>query len=303
MSWKKLGLVYAPSGRKSWARTYATIPTAEVLNQEVIRVYFAALDENRLGRIGYVDLDANSPQRIISESPDPILDIGPVGTFDDSGVNPSCIVNANGRKYLYYIGWQRCERIPYMLFAGVAISTDGIHFEKWSPCPVLDRTRAEPFLRSATSVLVEDGIFKAWYVSATDWIVVRETAYPRYIIRCATSQDGLHWSGEGAVCIRLENPDEFGLGRPWVIKEGGVYKMWYSIRSISQPYRLGYAESEDGVSWIRRDELVGLERSAEGWDSEMICYPCVIDIGPNRYMFYNGNRHGLTGFGCAVFRP
>lgn len=300
MTWTKLGLVYAPSGQQSWARSYAAIPTADVLNEEVIRVYFAALDENRFGRIGYVDLDAARPQRIISESKDPVLDLGPIGTFDDSGVNPSCIVNLNGRKYLYYIGWQRCERVPYMLFAGVATSGDGIHFEKASVCPVLDRTPAEPFLRSATSVLAEEGVFKAWYVSAFDWIVVRDAQYPRYVIRYATSPDGFQWSDNGPVCIALDNPDEFGLGRPWVVREPNGYKMWYSIRSKSEPYRLGYAESEDGVLWTRRDSVVGLERSQSGWDSEMICYPCVVNANGRTYMFYNGNRHGSTGFGCAI---
>jgi hypothetical protein len=32
----------------------------------------------------------------------------------------------------------------------------------------------------------------------------------------------------------------------------------------------------------------------------MICFPCVVDVRGRRYMFYNGNRHGATGFGYAV---
>jgi hypothetical protein len=31
----------------------------------------------------------------------------------------------------------------------------------------------------------------------------------------------------------------------------------------------------------------------------MICYPYVVDAGGHRYLFFNGNRHGLTGFGVA----
>jgi hypothetical protein len=298
--WRKLGLVYAPSGEKTWARSYATIPTAHVVGEDIIRVFFAALDEQRFGRIGYVDLDADSPTRIISESREPVLDLGPAGAFDDSGVNPSCIVDVNGRKFLYYIGWQRAERVPYLLFAGLAVSTDGVHFERASSCPVLDRTPEEPFLRSATSVLCEEGIFKAWYVSALEWIVVRDVPYPRYVIRYATSPDGIVWTSNNAICIDFQNEDEFGFGRPWVVKENDVYAMWFSVRSKSAPYRLGYAESADGIHWSRRDDLVGLERSPSGWDSEMICYSCVITVKGRKYMFYNGNRHGSTGFGCAV---
>ena len=48
------------------------------------------------------------------------------------------------------------------------------------------------------------------------------------------------------------------------------------------------------------DELVELDISPNGWDSEMICYPYVFDHGSNRYMLYNGNGYGKTGFGLAV---
>jgi hypothetical protein len=79
-----------------------------------------------------------------------------------------------------------------------------------------------------------------------------------------------------------------------------MYRMWYSIRSRVEPYRIGYAESADGIVWQRRDAEAGIARSETGWDSEMVCYPCVVDAGDRRYLFYNGNRHGSTGFGCAV---
>jgi hypothetical protein len=32
----------------------------------------------------------------------------------------------------------------------------------------------------------------------------------------------------------------------------------------------------------------------------MVCYPFVIDAAGKRYLFYNGNRHGATGFGYAI---
>jgi predicted GH43/DUF377 family glycosyl hydrolase len=300
MKWHKGGLIYAPSGDLWWARSYATIPTAEVIDNHVIRVYFASLDEKRNGRIGYVDVDANDPGRILSETKEPVLELGQPGTFDDSGVNPSSVLNMAGEKYLYYIGWQRCEKVPYMLFAGLASSRDGgLSFKRIQPIPVLDRTSKEPFLRSATTIIVEAGVFKCWYVSGLGWITVNGSQYPTYIIRYAESHEGVYWRESDHVCIDLRD-DEFGFGRPWVIKDFDVYKMWFSIRSRSSPYKIGYAESQDGIDWVRKDAEVGIQRSERGWDSEMICYPCVIDVNGKRYMFYNGNRHGATGFGYAV---
>lgn len=304
MKWKKLGLIYVPDGTRWWARSYATLPTADLLNDGNIRVYFASLDENRFGRIGYIDLDANDPQRILYETKEPILDLGDLGTFDDSGVNPSCVLNVAGKKYLYYVGWQRCARVPYMLFAGLAIGNDdGTPFVRALRTPVLDRTDEEPFLRSAAAIIFESGVFKAWYVSGLRWTYVNGDQYPCYVIKYADSTDGLNWSCYPHVCINFENQDEFGFGRPWVVKEHSLYRMWYSIRSKTAPYRIGYAESSNGLTWERRDEEAGIYRSEDGWDSQMICYPCVVDVKGRRLMFYNGNRHGLTGFGCAVLEP
>jgi hypothetical protein len=94
--------------------------------------------------------------------------------------------------------------------------------------------------------------------------------------------------------------DEFGFGRPYVIHEDGRYRMWYSSRTVSKGYRIGYAESDDGLAWTRRDELAGIDVSASGWDAEMACYPYVQRTPFGRYMFYNGNNYGESGFGVAV---
>jgi predicted GH43/DUF377 family glycosyl hydrolase len=300
MKWQKRGLIYAPSGKLGWAKSYATLPTVDVIDDQIIRVYFASLDENRYGRIGYVDLDTDDPQRILFETQEPILDLGELGTFDDSGVNPSCVVNVAGKKYLYYIGWQRCERVPYMLFSGLAISEDsGQRFKKYARTAVLDRADSEPFSRSAPCVRIENGLWKVWYWSCVGWSSEGEGIHYNNVIRYATSADGICWLSDPHICV-MTVMDEYSIGRPWVIKEHDTYKMWYSIRSRSRPYRIGYAESEDGLNWIRKDNETGIEASTQGWDSEMICYPCVADVKSQRYMFYNGNRHGSTGFGYAV---
>jgi predicted GH43/DUF377 family glycosyl hydrolase len=298
MKWQKHGLIYVPNGKWWWAKSHGYLPTATIVNNECIRVYYTALDENQYGRIGYLDLAIDNPSRIVHMESEPILGLGELGTFDDSGVNASCVINWNDAEYLYYVGWQRSERIPYLLFCGLAIG-DGKTFQRYARVPILDRSSQEPYTRSASTVIVENNALRMWYVSALSWITIEEKLYPTYVIRHAKSDDGIHWSSQGDVCIDFMSDDEFGFGRPWVIKDGSLYKIWYSIRSKTQPYRLGYAESADGLTWERKDDKVGLIRSDSGWDSEMICFPCVIDVLGKRYMFYNGNRHGATGFGYA----
>lgn len=302
MKWHKLGLIYTPRGDRWWARNfYAFNPTAEVAG-DTLRVYFASLDEHNYGRVGYVELDRDNPQKVLFVSPEPVLDVGALGAFDDCGVTPACIANVGGRECLYYIGWQRCERVPYMLFSGVAIRENQSEtFERYSRVPVFDRTVNEPFSRSAPCVLAEPGGFRAWYWSCERWTVEGGWVHYNNVIRHAVSTDGFNWTSTGHICITPRGPDEYSIGRPWIVREEDLYRMWYSVRSRAGiSYRIGYAESTDGFVWERKDEDVGIAPSLEGWDSEMICHACVVDVGGRRYMFYNGNRHGRYGFGCAV---
>ncbi len=83
--------------------------------------------------------------------------------------------------------------------------------------------------------------------------------------------------------------------------------MWYSVRNGSdyrknteKSYRIGYAESVDGIKWIRKDKDVGIDVSEEGWDIEMLAYPNVYRHKNKLFMLYNGNGFGQSGFGYAV---
>lgn len=304
MIWKKLGLVYCPDGHREWARSHAYIPTTMMLNQDRIRVYAAFLDRAKVGRIGYVDIDAREPLRVLKVSSEPVLDVGEPGAFDDNGVTPITILQHQDKLWLYYVGWQRGVKIPYFLFTGLAVSKDGGEsFERYSQVPVLERSNEEPFVRSAAHVHWHNGRWRMWYVAGDGWIRVQGKHVPTYDIRTLESDDGTTWGRKGAVSLYTAGDDEFGLGRPFVIEEAGLYKMWYSIRTFSKGYRLGYAESHDGRSWIRKDGAVGIDVSEGGWDSQMICFACVQKTRHGTYMFYNGNQYGESGFGVAIGVP
>ena len=129
---------------------------------------------------------------------------------------------------------------------------------------------------------------------------------PYYTIKYADSSDGIHWRRNGEVCIKLNAARE-AVTSPTVLKEDGIYKMWYSFRIGSNyridpnhSYRIGYAESYDGIAWTRMDDAAGIACSNTGWDSNMIEYPYVYQNENNKYMFYNGNGFGQSGFGYAV---
>jgi hypothetical protein len=102
------------------------------------------------------------------------------------------------------------------------------------------------------------------------------------------------------VCIDFKK-EEYAIARPVVYKERDIYKMWYCYRGGLDTYKAGYAESKDGIKWIRKDNETGIDVSESGWDAHMICYPCVFAHKGEKYMLYNGGKnYGDTGCGLAV---
>jgi len=136
-----------------------------------------------------------------------------------------------------------------------------------------------------------------WYVSGTGWENGPEPRH-RYHLKYAESDDGVRWRRDGTVCIDYRDESEYAIARPCVLRDGERYRMWFSSRGDA--YRLGYAESADGLEWERLDDQAGIEPSGSGWDSEMVEYPWVFDHGGERHMLYNGNGYGATGVGHAV---
>jgi hypothetical protein len=130
--------------------------------------------------------------------------------------------------------------------------------------------------------------------------VVDGKPLPVYNMRYLESADGIEWGPEGEVCLDFDLEDEHAFGRPWVWEDGGGLAMMYSVRTRTKDYRLGLARSADGRHWERHDDEVGIDVSADGWDSEMIAYGSVFTRDGQTYLFYNGNQRGKTGFGYAV---
>lgn len=303
-NWKKLGLIYCPDGETGWMLTHAMMPVIDVYENDIAKIYFSARDIKGRSQGVFIEINLNDPFEIINISKEPVLKLGQLGAFDDSGIMPTCLVNHNDKKYLYYNGWTLGKNVPFFSFNGVAISDDGGKtFLKKSRGPaVLFSNETDPYSTFAPYVLIDDGKWKIWYVSLIKWTEEEGKLKHYYNIRYAESDDGINFKREGIVCIDFKNEFEYAIARPFVMKENGIYKMWYSYREGKgiNTYRIGYAESDDGIKWNRMDEKINLDISETGWDSEMIEYSYLYDFKGMRYMLYNGNSYGKTGVGLAV---
>jgi hypothetical protein len=163
----------------------------------------------------------------------------------------------------------------------------------------MDRVDNALFIRAIHTVLKENGKFRVWYSVGNGWEIIDGTPYPQYDIRYAESDDGITFlDQEGVHCIGVCG-NEYRIGRPRVRAIGGGYEMRYTYDTLDKEYRTGYATSEDGISWERKDELTGIQVSDQGWDSEMVCYPVIATKADKQYMFYSGNGMGHSGVGYA----
>ena len=153
-------------------------------------------------------------------------------------------------------------------------------------------------------VVIKDGAtYKMWYTGNDASAVLR--------IGYATSPDGTTWtkyndpSTTGDPYANSDpvlqpsdgaNWDSTHVGFAWILKDGAKYKMWYAGASTEDPddsAQIGYAESDDGISWSRSGlNPLNLTGGATDWDAG-VYGPCVIkdDDAPasERYkMWYVG---------------
>lgn len=293
-------MVFCPDGSLPQMRTHASNPVATHKKGDHFRVYFGSRDDNQRTHIWYLDLQLQGEEfKVLGFSSNPVLGPGVLGAFDDSGVSIGCVLENGLDSWLYYMGWNLGVTVPWRNTIGLAvISPDRMEAKRTSVVPMIDRNVHDPFTISYPCVIRDGSIWRMWYGSNLTWGA--EQSDMNHVIKYAWSEDGVCWKVEGAISLNLKLPEEYALCRPWVLKENGLFKMWFCYRGNA--YRIGYAESEDGITFTRKEGPI-VDVSISGWDSEMVAYPCLIRHQKNLYMFYNGNHYGKTGFGVAVLKP
>lgn len=304
MTWKAHGRIFSPETNAPWVHSHAQVPTPLIM-QDRLRVFYAGRNAAGKSFIAYADFARNDPTKLLHASQEPILALGRTGTFDDEGMMPSTVVSFNDQLYFYYSGWNRRLTCPYHNATGLIVSDDGGNsFYRPFEGPVLDRIPMEPYLAVTPTILLEDGVLKMWYVSGVSWEKIGESYEPVYVIKHAYSSDGISWSRPGMVCVPQQHPME-AFSHPSVMKFGDVYRMWYCFRGSRDyrggagSYQMGYADSADGLDWTRKDRSADAVVPRSDWDSQMQCYPYVFEMDGSRFMLYNGNGFGKSGFGLA----
>jgi hypothetical protein len=314
VKWTKRGLVFEPHrySLPNGGAAFAQAPQALVF-EDFVRIYFSTRSRDAGGQyvshVSFVDVD-RTLRRVIRTATDTVIPQGALGCFDEHGIFPMNVLRAGNAIHAFTCGWSRRVSVPVETAIGRAVSYDEGHtFARLGPGPVMAASPNEPFLVGDPFVLIRDGVWHMWYIYGTAWFEHRSEPGPArvYKIAHADSDDGIVWRRNGkAIIADAIGPDEC-QALPTVFHYDNVWHMYFCYRYATdfrlnsrRGYRLGYARSSDLATWRRDDAQAGIDVSAQGWDSEMLCYPHVFRCDPEIYMLYNGNAFGRHGFGAAV---
>jgi hypothetical protein len=314
MKWKKLGQIFDPTEHRlaNDCLAFAQSPQALVFD-DFVRIYFSTrkvdITGKYLSHISFVDYDKNF-RKIINIATDTVIELGKLGCYDEHGIFPLNIVRHEDKILGYIGGWSRRVSVSVETSIGLAVSDDnGLTFKRIGKGPVLTSSLHEPFLVGDPFVAVFGKTYHMWYIYGIKWINPSTDDAPQrvYKIGHATSADGISWHKEGRqLIVDKLNADEC-QALPTVINFNNKYHIFFCYRHAvdfrknkNRGYRIGYAYSENLITWIRNDENVGIDVSVDGWDSDMLCYPHVFHCDDKIYMLYNGNEFGRFGFGLAM---
>jgi hypothetical protein len=224
------------------------------------------------------------------------VSLGPSGAFDDTHIFAPCVALEDGVFSLYYSG-SRGAVADRVFCMGLATSTDGVRFQRQAGPPVLalpggTRSVLTPtLLRNPDgSVCREEGELRLWF-SSCDF----PSGSSRHTLHSSRSVDGVAWETPSAELLE-------GTYAPTVIKEGAVYRMWYSDVT-RDPWCIRYAESADGVDWSPKDGPV--LQLDQAWEHSRLFYPTVLKADGQYLMWYGSySQHGTeemkTAIGFAV---
>lgn len=297
--WVKKGRIYTPGG----AFTHGSHPCAVPHHGDTFVVAFTRRDAQRRSHIFLCRATVADGTMTLQGEPKLALSPGEPGWFDCDGAISVCIVRHGARTYLYYVGWQNLPDTLWQCDTGRAVlDLDALTLTREFKGPVLGRDKDNPLFAAATAFHVDGDTWRTWYNSGLRWEKTAAGWKHFYGLHYAESRDGVQWKCEPGLVLPFKDEHEYAFGRPSVVRRDGTYFMWFAHRASATiaTYRIGFASSQDGRRWDRRDELSGIDVSPSGWDSQMVCYPYLFEHRGRMYMLYNGNNYGETGFGLAV---
>ncbi|MCS7314571.1 MAG: hypothetical protein RMI94_12175 [Bryobacterales bacterium] len=213
LRWCKRGPVLAPDP-SSWEGDYIAANGSALLVESEFYYWYQAARPPRIGL-------ARSRDGVHwSKRGEPVLGLGPRGSWDERAVADPYVFRVGDWFYMYYLGEDRARRQRL----GVARSRDGIRWQKLRTNPVLELGEVGAFDEAG---LGEPAVWAShgWY-----WMLYTgRDRQERRRIGLARSRDGVRWQRISPRPV-FEAPAQWAsavICDPSVLVSGGELRVWF----------------------------------------------------------------------------
>jgi hypothetical protein len=213
MHWRKQGIVL-----RAAAGSYIAANGSAVSYGGQVWYWYETGTKDRLR----ISLARSADARTWRSEPAPVLDVGPVGAWDERAVADPYVIRIEPYFYMYYLGQDRAVRQRI----GVARSGDGVHWEKLRANPVVEMDEEEAGV-GEPAVWQSDGFYWMLYT-------VRDFAENRYL-RLARSTDGVRWTKLAVRYKGAEAWDSKVVCDPTVVVDRGRILVWFGGGDVASP--------------------------------------------------------------------
>jgi predicted GH43/DUF377 family glycosyl hydrolase len=232
LHWTKQSRILSPVST-SWEGSYIAANGSALAGSDRLLYWYQAGDPPRIG------LARSADGRAWTREAGPVLETGPVGSWDERGVGDPYVIEAGGRLFLFFVGMDRARRQRL----GVAESTDGVRWRKLRSNPILEV--------GPDGAFDENGLGEpaVWASNGHYWMLYTgRDRYENRRIGLAESEDGVSWrrSNRVEVLSGSEAWDRKVVCDPTVLPaEGGVH-VWFGGGDVARPDeringQIGYA--------------------------------------------------------------
>jgi predicted GH43/DUF377 family glycosyl hydrolase len=212
---------------------------------------------------------------------EPVVDVGPPGSWDETHVLDPATVEVDGTVYLFYSAVSpHCPRAVCL-----ATLRDGVRFEKHPGNSVV--------VGGGPEVVHDGSLFHLFF-----W---REWEGGGFQLHRAVSEDGRAFSEPSPEPALPAGPvgswDSRTVETPRIFREHGLYYMvdCGSNRYSDYPEHAGLAVSRDLARWTKYEGNPIFSRGERGaWDEGAIWFTTVERIGDRYWMWYEGYGGGTA---------
>jgi predicted GH43/DUF377 family glycosyl hydrolase len=219
VDWRKEGRILSPSPG-TWESDEIAANGSALASENGILYYYQAGYPVRIG----LAQSANGHQW--QKHGAPVLDVGPLGSWDERGVADPYVIRAGSAYYMFYLGADRARRQRL----GVAMSDDGITWYKLRSNPILELGEYGAFDENG---LGEPAV---WAAHGYYWMLY--TGRDRGEVRrlgLARSRDGVAWEKQPSVFSGGQPWDSKVLCDPSVLAERDRVRVWFGGGDVAAP--------------------------------------------------------------------